>query len=59
MAGRPAVIRQRDVKQVILGAQKAGTSKVTLRIGGNVEAVIDLSTPQEQKSVAPEEQIRL
>jgi hypothetical protein len=57
MAGRPAIIRQRDVKQVILGAQKAGASKVTLRIG-DVEAVIDLSTP-EQKTVAPEEQISL
>jgi hypothetical protein len=58
MAGRPATIRQREVKQIILGAQKAGASKVTLRIGGNVEAVIDLSTPEE-KTVAQDDQITL
>jgi glutamine phosphoribosylpyrophosphate amidotransferase len=57
MAGRPAIIRQRDVRQVIEAARKAGAKDVELRIG-TVPVIIHLCTT-DQNSIAPEEQIRL
>jgi len=33
MSGRPAVIRQRDSKQIINAAKKAGAKRVEFRIG--------------------------
>jgi hypothetical protein len=56
MSGRPAAIRQRDVKQVIGAAKKEGATKVEFRIG-TVPVIIHLD--KEESSVAPEEQIRL
>jgi hypothetical protein len=56
MSGRPAAIRQRDVKQVIGAAKKEGVTKVEVRIG-TVPVIIYLN--EEENSVAPEEQIRL
>ena len=58
MAGRPAVIRQRDLKQAIIAAQKAGAKEVQVRIGGDAVVVIPLCTPDD-KPVAPEEEITL
>jgi len=57
MAGRPAEIRQRDVDNIIRAAKKQGASQVEVRIRG-VPVIIHLST-NDDKSVAPEEQIRL
>jgi hypothetical protein len=34
MSGRPALIRQRDLKQAIMAAQKPGAPKVELQLGG-------------------------
>ena len=58
MSGRPAQIRQRDLKQMIFAAQKAGVKESRVRLSDGTEVVIPLSTTDE-KSVAPEEQIRL
>jgi len=58
MSGRPAQIRQRDLKQAIFAAQKAGAKEVRVRLSDGAEVVIPLSTPDD-KPVAPEEQIRL
>jgi hypothetical protein len=57
MAGRPAEIRQRDVDSIIRAAKKQGAANVEIRIRG-VPVIIHLST-NDDKSVAPEEQIRL
>jgi hypothetical protein len=57
MAGRPAEIRQRDVNNIIRAAKKHGATGVEIRIRG-VPVIIRLST-NDEKSVAPEEQIRL
>jgi hypothetical protein len=57
MAGRPAEIRQRDVNNIIRAAKKQGATEVEIRIRG-VPVIIHLST-NDEKSVAPEEQIRL
>jgi glutamine phosphoribosylpyrophosphate amidotransferase len=46
MGGRPALIRQRDLKQVINAARKAGAKEVELRIG-DVPAIIRLSSEGE------------
>jgi hypothetical protein len=59
MAGRPAQIRQRDLKQTIFAAMKAGAKEVRVRLSDGAEVVIPLSPTEEQKSVAVEEQIRL
>jgi hypothetical protein len=33
MSGRPASIRSRDVKQIIIGAKRAGAERVEFRVG--------------------------
>jgi len=58
MSGRPARIRQRDMKQLLLAAQKAGAKSVRVRLSDGAEAEISLCASDEN-SVAPEEQIRL
>jgi hypothetical protein len=55
MSGRPALIRQREVKQIIGAAKKAGAKDVTVRIG-EVSLTINLA---DDKAVAEEEQITL
>jgi hypothetical protein len=54
MAGRPAIVRQRDVKQIIGAAKSAGAKDVTVLIG-EVSLIINLA---DEKPIAPEEQIR-
>jgi hypothetical protein len=41
MSGRPAVIRQRDLKQTLNAARKAGASQVKVKFG-EVEVTIPL-----------------
>ena len=54
MSGRPALVRERDVKAVIRAARKAGAPEIQLHLGGSVSVVIPLrATDDEQKSVAP------
>jgi hypothetical protein len=55
MSGRPALIRQREVKQIIGAAKKAGAKNVEVKIG-EVSLTIHLD---DQKPVAEEEQITL
>jgi len=50
MSGRPAVIRQRDLKQAIMAAQKAGAPRVELRLGGGVSVVIPLHAPDNESA---------
>ena len=33
MSGKPASIRSRDVKQIIIGAKRAGAERVEFRVG--------------------------
>jgi hypothetical protein len=56
MSGRPARIRQREVQLIVRGAIKAGAKGVTVRVG---DAKVDISLSEEQKDIAPKEQIRL
>ena len=56
MSGRPALIRQRDCKQIIQAAKKAGAPKVELKLPNGTAAVIHLDR-QEQKD--DDEQIKL
>jgi hypothetical protein len=58
MSGRPAQIRQRDLKQTIFAAMKAGAKEVRVRLSDGAEVVIPLST-SDDKPVAPDEQITL
>jgi hypothetical protein len=53
MAGRPARIRQRDLKQTLFAAMKVGAKEVRVRLSDGAEVVIPLSTP-EDKPVAAE-----
>ncbi len=57
MSGRPALIRQREAKQIIAAAKKAGAPKVEIKIG-EVAVIIHLNTPEE-KTVVEHEQIKL
>jgi hypothetical protein len=52
MSGRPALVRQRDVKQVIMAAKKAGALKVEVPIG-NTCAIVHLR-PTDDKPDEPE-----
>jgi len=45
MSGRPALTRQRDAKQIIQAAKKAGVPKVELTVGG-VGVVFHLTAPE-------------
>ena len=58
MSGKPAAITEADVKRVIRAARKEGVRQVELRTRGGASVIIPLCEP-EQKSVEPEEQIRL
>jgi hypothetical protein len=42
MSGRPALIRQRDLKQTIFAAQKAGAKQVRVKLGDGAEIIIPL-----------------
>jgi hypothetical protein len=42
MSGRPAVIRQRDLKQTIFAAIKAGAKQVRVKLGEGAEVIIPL-----------------
>ena len=55
---KPAAITQADVKRVIRAARKEGVRQVEVRIRDKASVIIPLCEP-EQKSVEPEEQIRL
>jgi hypothetical protein len=58
MSGRPAQIRQRDLKQTISAARKAGVKEIRVRLSDGAEIVIPLSTTDENL-VAPNEEISL
>ena len=51
MSGRPALIRSRDVKQVILAAKKVGATRVEVPIGGT-SVIVHLD---KDKPVEPDE----
>jgi hypothetical protein len=57
MSGRPAVIRQRDSKQIINAAKKAGAKRVEFRIG-DVPVIVHLTEPDDTPA-AKDEQITL
>jgi hypothetical protein len=50
MSGRPAIVRQRDVKQIIGAAKRAGAKDVTVKIG-EVSLTINLA---DEKPIAAE-----
>jgi hypothetical protein len=49
MSGRPALIRQRDSKQIINAAKKAGAKKVEFRIG-TVPVIVHLAEPADNET---------
>jgi hypothetical protein len=55
MSGRPALIRQREAKQIIQAAKKAGAKDVTVRIG-EVSLTINLA---DEKAPVEEEDVTL
>ena len=54
MSGRPALVRQRDVKQVILAAKKAGALKVEVPIGGT-SAIVHFRASNDEPAPEPED----
>jgi hypothetical protein len=59
MSGRPAELRQRDLKQTIRAAQKAGAKEVRVNLTNGAVIVIPLIIPDDEKPITPEEQIKL
>jgi len=57
MSGRPALIRQRECKQIINAAKKAGAKGVEFRIG-DVPVIVHLTEPDDTPA-AKDEQITL
>ena len=49
MSGRPALIRQRDSKQIINAAKKAGAKRVEFRIG-TVPVIVHLAEPADNET---------
>lgn len=58
MSGRPAQIRQRDLKQTLFAAMKAGAKEVRVELGDGATVVIPL-VPSDDKPAAENEQITL
>lgn len=58
MSGTPAKIRQRDLKQALAAAQKAGAKQVQVNLPGGTSIVIPL-VPDDDQPVASKEQITL
>jgi hypothetical protein len=50
-------VRQYEIQRIVRGAIKAGAKQVEIRVG-DARVIVPLCE-EEQKSVAPEEQIRL
>jgi hypothetical protein len=51
MSGRPALIRQRDLKQALMAARKAGATEVQLRLGGEISVVIPLRAVDDERPI--------
>ena len=43
MSGRPAKLRQRDLKQALIAAQRAGAKELRVHLGDDVSMVIPLA----------------
>jgi hypothetical protein len=56
MSGRPALIRQREAKQIIAAAKKAGAPKVEVKLPGGTAVIIHLNATEEKSE---DEQIDL
>jgi hypothetical protein len=52
VSGRPAEARQRDLKQVIVAATKAGAREVRVKLSGGAESVIPLVPDDEPAEIA-------
>jgi hypothetical protein len=57
MGNKPSRVRQREIQQIIRGARNEDAKQIELRIGEEASVIIPLQ--DEQKPVAPEEQITL
>jgi hypothetical protein len=55
MSGRPAQIRQRDLKQTICAAQKAGAKEVRVNLTNGAVIVIPLVADNEKPTAAKDE----
>ena len=58
MGNKPSRVRQREIQQIIRGAQKEGAKQIEIRIGKDASVIISLCE-DDKKSVANEEQITL
>jgi hypothetical protein len=54
MSGRPAFVRQRDAKQVIMAAMKAGAFRVEIPMG-KTSTIVHLRTPNDEPAAEPED----
>jgi hypothetical protein len=52
MSGRPALIRQREAKQIIQAAKKAGAKDVTVKIG---EVSLTVHLADDKSDTPPDE----
>jgi hypothetical protein len=51
MSNRPAQIRQRDLKQTLLAAQKAGAKEVRVELGEDGATIVIPLVPSDDKAV--------
>jgi hypothetical protein len=59
MSGRPALLMSRDVKQVCIGAKRAGATRVEIPIRGTSVIVHFDKADDTPVAVEPDEQIKL
>ena len=55
MSGKPALIRQRDLKQALLAARKAGAKELRVHLGDDVSMVIPLGPDAKAVEVTEED----
>jgi hypothetical protein len=48
MSNKPALIRQRDCKQIIAATKKAGAPSVEVKLPGGTAVIIHLNAPDEK-----------
>jgi hypothetical protein len=53
MSGRPALIRQREAKQIIEAAKKAGAKQVEVKLPNEVAVIVHLDLPEEKSEDEP------
>jgi hypothetical protein len=58
MGNKPSRVRQREIQQIIRGAQKEGAKQIEIRIGKEASVIIPLCE-DDKKPIAVEKEISL